>query len=101
MPLLQVLLLVLGVRAPFGVLEVAVGRLPLPAAVKQIAEEEDAVRVELPLQLVVGAAEVVVGDEHRQRVERPRAAGVRVRVDELRVGDEGDAVRLCAGGLDT
>lgn len=67
---------------------------PLAPAIKQVAEEEDRVGIQLGLYAGVGAAHVLVGVLHGERVERPWAARVRVRVDELRVGDEDESVRI-------
>lgn len=67
-------------------------RRPLAAAVKQVAEEKHRVGVELRLDARVGAPHVLVRVLHRERVEGPWPAGIRVRVDELRVGDEDESV---------
>ncbi|KAG7120829.1 hypothetical protein HYQ46_010878 [Verticillium longisporum] len=65
-PRFDVLLLVLGSVAgrPPRIAEIAHGRLPFPAAVEQIAEEEDRVGLQLGSQLSVALAQVVVCDEH-------------------------------------
>lgn len=84
---------------PFRVNELALAGLPFAAAVEEIAEEEDAVRVQVALEGFVAMAEVVVGDGDGQRINRPGAARVRVRIDELGVGDEDEVVRLRSLGL--
>src|SRR5690242_7456034 len=70
-------------------------RRPFAAAVKQISKEEDRVGVQFGLDAGVRAAHVLVGVLHGQRVERPRTARVRMRVDELGVGYEDETVRVC------
>jgi hypothetical protein len=74
-------------------------RRPLAPAIKQVAQEEDGVRVQNSLQARIGAAQVQIGVLVCERIERPRAAGVRVRVYELRVGDEDESVGVCASFL--
>jgi hypothetical protein len=67
---------------------------PLAAAVKQIAKEEDGVRIQLGLDPRIRAAHVLIGVLHGEGVERPWPARICVRVDELRVGDEDESVRV-------
>ena len=86
--------------APFRVFKLSVSRLPLPPTVKQVAEKEECVRVQLLLQLAVGSAEIVVRDEDGKGIERPGAAGIGMGIDELGIGDEDEVMRLRSGGLD-
>lgn len=98
-PLDELLLVLVPAAAPLGVDKGALPRLPLAPAVEEVAEEEDAVGPQLALQGAVAAAQVVVGDGDGERVQWPGAARVRVRIDDLRIGDEDEVVWFCAFGL--
>ena len=92
----------LSILLPFlrGVLPVrAAVDAPLAAAVEEVAEEDGGVRVELALEEGVDALQVEVCVEDCEGGEGPGAAGVGVRVDELRVGYEGYVVGVRFFGL--
>ena len=83
---------IVAIAGPLLVRVLMRDRRPLPPAIEKIAEKEDRVRVQNFLYARERPSEVLVDVKNGKVVQRPRAAGVRMRVYELRIGDEDESV---------
>lgn len=69
---------------------------PLTPPVKQVAKEEDSIRMPHRLEARIRPAQVQIRVLVRERVQRPRPAWIRMRVYELRVCNQDEPMGVCA-----
>lgn len=93
------LLVAAALASPFRIDKFPARRFPFPSTVEEIAEEEERVGGQPGLQGPVGPEEVVVCDYGREGREGPGTAGVAVRIDDLGIGYEYQAMRMRTSGL--